>query len=80
MTLPKNKILLFAEIVMVLGAILGSTILAMNVPESKWGYILFLVSSSFGIYVGAKTKVNSLTILNGYFTIVNAMGVYRWII
>lgn len=74
----KSKLLIAAEILMVLGAIAGSTLLALNIPASKWGYMLFLFSSSSGIYVGLKTKVNSLTILNLYFTIVNAMGVYRW--
>ena len=77
----KAQPLLFAcEVAMVVGAIVGSSILALNVPISKWGYLAFLLSSSSGIFVGVKTGVKSLTILNVYFTIINTIGVYRWII
>jgi hypothetical protein len=71
--------LLLWETVMVLGAIIGSTILAMNVDISKWGYAFFLLSSSAGIYVGVYRHVISLTMLNVFFTIVNGVGVYRWL-
>ena len=79
MKMPKSKLLFAAEVLMVVGAIVGSTWLALNIPSSKWGYLLFLLSSAPGIYVGLKTGVKSLTITSVYFTIVNAMGVYRWI-
>lgn len=79
MKFPKNKWLFAAEVLMVVGAIAGSTLLALNIPTSKWGYVLFLMSSAPGIYVGLKTGVKSLTITSVYFTIINAIGVYRWI-
>lgn len=78
MKIPKNKVLFAAEVLMVLGAVAGSTLLALNIPISKWGYLMFLISSVSGLYVGWKTGVKSLTILNVYFTIINAIGVYRW--
>jgi hypothetical protein len=71
-------LLLSLEAVMVLGAIIGSTILAMNVDVSKWGYVFFTMSSAAGLYVGVKRGVISLTLLNLYFTIINVTGVYRW--
>ena len=73
----ESKLLLAAEVVMVGGAIVGSLLIALNIPVSKWGYLLFLLSSMSGIYVGTKTR-KSLTIMNQYFTIVNVIGVYRW--
>jgi len=68
-----------AEAVMIVGAIVGSTMLAANADFSKWGYAFFTISSAFGVYVGFQRKANSLTLLNGYFTIVNIAGVYRWL-
>lgn len=68
-----------AEFVMIVGAIVGSTMLAANADFSKWGYTFFTISSMAGIYVGIIRKTNSLTLLNGYFTIVNIAGVYRWL-
>jgi len=75
-----KPLLLAAEIVMVVGAIIGAALLAFNIDESKWGYLAFLISSSSGIYVGIKQNVWSLTALNLFFTVVNIIGVYRWIL
>lgn len=65
---------------MLAGGIQGSLLLALAIPESKWGYLLFLIGSIAGVQVGRMTKIKSLTILNFYFTIVNGIGVYRWIL
>lgn len=70
--------LIIMETLMVAGAIIGSTMLAMNIDASKWGYIFFLVSSISGVYVGLKTRVNSLTIMSVYFSVINSIGTYRW--
>lgn len=76
--MEKTKLFYAMEVLMVVGAIAGSGLLAMHIPISKWGYVLFLISSMAGTYVGMKSKIKSLTLLNGYFTIVNIVGVIRW--
>jgi len=73
-------LLLSLEATMILGAIIGSSILAMNIDISKWGYVFFTLSSAAGIYVGVKRGVISLTLLNFYFTLINVTGVYRWFV
>jgi nicotinamide riboside transporter PnuC len=75
-----NKILLIAEVLMVAGAILGSMLLSLNIDASKWGYVLFLISSVSSIYVGQKKNVLSLTLMSISFTIINMVGVYRWFV
>lgn len=77
--LYQPQILWFLEAMMIGCAIVGSTILAMNVDISKFGYVFFTLSSVSGIYVGVKRSVLSLTLLNLYFTIVNMVGVFRWV-
>jgi len=71
-------LLITVEAIMVMSAIVGSSILALNIDISKWGYVLFTISSMAGIFVGIKRHVLSLTMLNIYFTIVNITGTFRW--
>jgi hypothetical protein len=66
--------------IMVLGAIVGSTLLALNVDASKWGYLFFLASSIAGIKEAYDKNVLSLGFMSFYFVIVNTIGVFRWII
>ncbi len=70
----------FVGSAMVVFAVIGSTLLAINTDFSKFGYIFFLISSSFGVIEGKKLKSNSLLLMSAYFTIINATGVYRWIL
>jgi len=73
-------LLLSMEATMILGALIGSTVLAMNIDVSKWGYVFFTLSSASGVYVGVKRGVLSLTLLNICFTLINVAGVYRWFV
>lgn len=69
----------FIETVMVACAVLGSSALALNLDISKWGFIFFTVSSLSGIYVSWYKKINSMIVLNVYFSVINLVGVYRWL-
>lgn len=58
----------------------GATLIALNLPISGWGFILFLVSSVSWTVAGVTMRDNSLILLNGGFTAINLLGVYRWLI
>ena len=58
----------------------GALLLAINIPQSGWGFVLFLGSSvSWGL-AGLKMKEPSIWTLHGVFTMVNLVGIYRWVI
>lgn len=66
---------------MTVGSIAGAILMALNIPGiSQYGYILFLIGSIFGIMVGELTEVRSLTIMSAFFTVINTLGVYRWVL
>jgi drug/metabolite transporter (DMT)-like permease len=60
--------------------IAGALVVALNLPFSGWGFVLFLASSVSWTVVGLKMRENSLALLNGVFTAVNLLGIYRWLI
>jgi len=71
---------LLFEILMAFGSISGAILMSLNIPDwSPFGYILFVIGSSAGIVVGNMTGVKSLTLMSVCFTIINVIGVYRWL-
>ena len=67
-----------SEVVMLICAVIGATLLASNTDASKYGFIFYLVSSISGTYAGWSKDVMSLTLLNGFFVCVNMVGIFRW--
>ena len=51
-----------------------------NLPISGWGFILFLVSSVSWTVAGMMMREHSLILLNAVFTVINVLGIYRWLI
>ena len=68
------------ETLMVVGSVLGSILLALNIEYSKYGFLLFLVGSVFGLITSLIIKRSSFVMMNAYFTVVNLIGVYRWVL
>ena len=60
--------------------IIGAIIVALNLPFSGWGFVLFLISSVAWCIVGVRMKESSLVLLQGAFTAINILGIYRWFI
>ena len=60
--------------------VIGAALIAMNLPISGWGFVLFLVSSISWTVAGVRMRENSLVLLNVVFTAINLLGVYRWLI
>lgn len=60
--------------------ILGAVVLALNLPFSGWGYALFLASSTAWTVAGWWMREGSIVALQGAFTGINILGVYRWLL
>ena len=60
--------------------IAGATIIALNLPISGWGFVLFLVSSISWTVAGLRMREHSLALLHAAFTAINLLGIYRWLI
>jgi hypothetical protein len=58
----------------------GATLVALNLPFSGWGFVLFLVSSISWMVAGALHKDNPLVALNFVFTLTNLLGIWRWLL
>lgn len=44
-----------------------------------WGFVIFTVGSLVWSYIGFSTGQQNLLITNGFLTLVNVLGVYRWL-
>ena len=60
--------------------IAGATIIALNLPLSGWGFVLFLILPVSWTIAGLRMRENSLVVLQGAFTAINLLGIYRWLI
>lgn len=63
-----------------IAGIIGAVFLALNIQESGWGFIFFLVSSVAWTWVGIRTKDHALTALQGVFVGIDMLGIVRWLL
>lgn len=59
--------------------IAGALLVAADIPASGYGFILFLVSSVCWAWVGIRTRDLPLALLQGVFTAINLLGIWRWL-
>ncbi|MBF0186255.1 MAG: nicotinamide mononucleotide transporter [Magnetococcales bacterium] len=57
----------------------GALLVAMNIPQSGYGFLLFLVSSTSWFIAAYRMREISLMILQAVFTVINLIGVWRWL-
>ena len=70
---------LLLDILAVGGAILGSTLIAVNIGMNVLGYLLFMVSSASSFILLRSSDVSkSQIIIVMYFMIINAVGFIRY--
>lgn len=70
---------LIADVLVVLGSLVGSTLIALNVGLNELGYICFIVASVFTMYLLLNsTASRSLLLVNLYFLIINVVGLFRY--
>lgn len=60
--------------------VLGALVLALHIPVSGWGWVLFLISSVSWTVAGMALRDMSLVVLQGAFVAVDLLGVWRWLI
>ena len=60
--------------------IAAASLIALNISISGWGFAVFLVSSLSWGAAAFLMGETSLLLLQGVFTIINALGIYRWLI
>lgn len=63
-----------------LTGVAGALILALNIPISGWGWVLFAVSAAAWTAAGMAMREYSLAVLQGTFLIVDLIGIWRWLI
>lgn len=69
----------FYKMVGTLAGCSGAFLLALNIPESPWGFVLFMLSSVSWVLAGLDMEDNYLVILNVVFSSMNALGIARWL-
>jgi hypothetical protein len=60
--------------------IVGAILIATNISLSKYAFIVFALSSVFWIINAYKEELHSLLWMNVVFLVVDAFGIYRWIL
>ena len=66
-----------------IGTVVGATgaaLIALNLGVVVYGFGLFLVSSLLWTAVGWVQREPSLTLLQAAFTVINVLGIYRWVV
>ncbi len=60
--------------------VVGALILALNIPVSGWGWLLFAISAAAWTVAGMVIRDHSLVVLQGTFLVVDLVGIWRWLI
>ena len=63
-----------------LSGIAGALLLASNISESPWGFVLFAVSSVCWGAAGVIMREPSLMLLHSVFLTINFIGIWRWLV
>lgn len=58
----------------------GAALISLNLGVVGYGFILFLISSLLWGAVGLAQREPSLTVLQGAFTLINVLGIFRWMV
>ena len=60
-------------------ALIGATLVALNLPISGWGFVLFLGSSLGWLSAALITGDRAQAAMQMGFTAVNVLGIVRWL-
>lgn len=61
-------------------AVSGALLLAINIKISPWAFVLYLISSIILLAWGLRIKAYGIATQNLVFTVINVVGIYRWLI
>ena len=74
-TIINYKIL---EMIGAVCGIAGAVLVSLNIPQSKYGFVLFLISSVLLGIVSWQRKMQYLLTMQMVFLGINAVGIFRW--
>lgn len=61
-------------------AVSGAVLLAINISISPWAFVVYLLSSIILFIWGLRQKAYGIATQNMVFTVINMIGIYRWLI
>lgn len=60
--------------------VVGALLISLNIPESKYGFLIFLISSLSLTVFSYREKLKALMTMQVVFIAINSFGVYRWLL
>ena len=66
------------EMIGAICGVAGAVLVSLNIPQSKYGFILFLISSILLGIVSWQRKMQYLLTMQMVFLGINIVGVVRW--
>jgi len=66
------------EMIGAICGVAGAVLVSLNIPESKYGFVLFLISSILLGIVSWQRKMQYLLSMQIVFLGINVIGVFRW--
>lgn len=61
-------------------AVSAAILLASNISISPWAFVLYLMSSVLLTIWGLSRKAYGIAMQNAVFTVINLVGIYRWLL
>jgi nicotinamide riboside transporter PnuC len=66
------------EMIGAICGVAGAVLVSLNIPQSKYGFMLFLISSILLGIVSWQRKMQYLLTMQIVFLGINVVGVFRW--
>ncbi|MBF0453898.1 MAG: hypothetical protein HQL72_03650 [Magnetococcales bacterium] len=80
MNQPASRLLTWLKWIGTSTGVTGALLVALNIPQSGYGFLLFLISSLTWFAAGWRMREPSLMVLQGVFIGVNILGIWRWLV
>ncbi|MCK5725818.1 MAG: hypothetical protein KAH22_03205 [Thiotrichaceae bacterium] len=61
-------------------SIIGASLLALNISISPWAYVVYTASSLLLLAWALQQKAYGIVAQNSIFTLINIVGIYRWLL
>ena len=58
---------------------IGALIQALHIPISGWGWVFYTANSLFWLVASIQMRERSLIVQSIVYTILNVVGIYRWL-
>lgn len=79
MTAPMKAFLTTLKWIGTVTGIMGAILMASNLPESKYAFLLYFTSSVLWTISGVLMKDKPLLVMNLVFVTINIFGIYSWL-